>query len=81
VLLSAEVEENPQPVELSAAAAAEMETAFCGRVKYMATLDSAYQKARRIIETSNKSGSALPPAMETVSPTADPSAVVLSRQP
>jgi hypothetical protein len=81
VLLSAEVEENPQPAEVSSAAAAEMETAFRGRVKYMATIDSAYQKVRRIIEMSNKSGSALPPAMETVSPIADPSATVLSRQP
>ena len=81
VLLSAEVEEKPHHAEVSAAAAAEMETAFCGRVKYMATLDSAYQKARRIIETSNKSGSGLPPAMETVSPIADPPAIVLSRQP
>jgi hypothetical protein len=81
VLLSAEVEENPQPAEVSSAAAAEMETAFRGRVKYIATIDSAYQKVRRIIETSNKSGSALHPAMETVSPIADPSVAVLSQQP
>ena len=81
VLLSAEVEENPQPAEVSPAAAGEMEAAFRERVNYMATLDSAYQKAQRIIERSNKSGSALRPAMETVSPIADPSAPVLSRQP
>jgi len=78
--LSAELEETPQSAKVSSDAAAEMETAFRGRVKYMATIDSAYQNARRIIETSNKSGSALRPAMETVSPVADPSAAVLSRQ-
>jgi hypothetical protein len=81
VRLSAEVEETPQPGKVSSNAAAEMETAFRERVNYMATIDSAYQKAQRIIETSNKSGSALRPAMETVSPVADPSAAVLSRQP
>jgi len=80
VRLSAELEETPQSAKVSSDAAAEMETAFRGRVKYMATIDSAYQNARRIIETSNKSGSALRPAMETVSPVADPSAAVLSRQ-
>jgi len=81
VHLCAEVEETPQPTEVSPAAADEMDAAFRGRVKYMATIDTAYQKARRIIETSNKSESALHPAMETVSPITDPSAAVLSRQP
>ena len=81
VRLCAEVEETPQPAEVSPAAADEMDAAFRGRVKYMATIDTAYQKARRIIETSNKSESALHPAMETVSPIPDPSAAVLSRQP
>ena len=81
VLLSAEVEETRQPAEASSAAAARMETAFRERVKYVATIDSAYQKVRRIVETSNKSGSALRPARETVSPIADPSTAVLSRQP
>lgn len=80
VLLSAQVEEIAQPAEVSSAAG-EMESAFRERVRYMATIDSAYQKVRRIIETSNKTGSALRPAMETVSPIADPSAPILSRQP
>jgi hypothetical protein len=80
-LLSAEVEETPETAEVSSAAAAEMETAFRERVKYVADMDGAYQKALRIIQRSNKSGSALRPAMETVSPIADPSAAVSSREP
>ena len=56
--LCAEVEQAPQPTELSRVAADEMEAAFRERVQYVATMDNAYQKARRIIETLN--GSALP---------------------
>jgi hypothetical protein len=53
--LSAEVERNPQAAEASSAAADEMEAAFRGRVRYMATIDNAYQRVQRLVETLNKS--------------------------
>jgi hypothetical protein len=51
IRLCAEVERSPQPVETSFAAADEMEVAFRERVKYVADLDGAYQKAQQIIKT------------------------------
>jgi hypothetical protein len=52
--LCAELEQTPQPAEASRAAADKMEAAFRERVKYVANIDKAYQKARRIIETLEK---------------------------
>jgi hypothetical protein len=49
--LCAEAEEISQPSEPSASAAAEMEAAFEQRVQYLATVDSAYQRARDIIKS------------------------------
>ena len=74
--LSAELGKTAQPAEASSAAADAMEAAFRERVKYLASIDKAYQKARRVIETS---GLALDATTEAVFPTADPSAVALSR--
>jgi len=53
--LCAEIEETPQPARASRAAADEMEAAFAERVRYVATVDNAYQKAREIIEKLNPS--------------------------
>jgi Sulfotransferase family len=53
--LCAEIEQIPQPARASRAAADEMEAAFAERVKYVATMDTAYQKARRIVEKLNYS--------------------------
>jgi len=53
--LCAEIEETPQPARASRAAADEMEAAFAERVTYVAAMDNAYQKARRIIEKLNHS--------------------------
>jgi hypothetical protein len=53
--LYAEIEETPQPTRASCSAADEMEAAFTERVRYVATVDHAYQKARRIIEKLNHS--------------------------
>lgn len=78
--LCAKVEQTPQPAEASSAAADEMEAAFRERVRYVANLDNAYQKARRIIKTLNDSGLPLNLATEALE-IADPSASVLSRQP
>ena len=78
--LSAEVEQTSQPAEASSATADEMEAAFRERVRYVANLDNAYQKARRIIKTRNDSG--LPSNLATEAlEIADPSASVISRQP
>lgn len=51
--LSAELEQTAQPSEPSPAAADEMEKTFRKRVEYMATLDTAYQKAQQIIKMLN----------------------------
>lgn len=76
--LAAEIEQTPQPAEASCAAADEMEAAFRERVKYVTSIDHAYQKARRVIETLNKSGLS---TTEAGFPTTDPSAAMLSGQP
>ena len=49
--LSRDLEQSLQPGEASSAAAAEMEAAFAGRVQYMATLESQYQRALQIVQT------------------------------
>jgi hypothetical protein len=64
--LSAKVEDTPQPGEASSAAADEMDAAFRERVKYVATLDNAYQGAQRLIETLNKSEQTARAAKKTV---------------
>lgn len=56
IRLCAEVERSPQPVEASFAAADEMEVAFRARVKYVADMDGAYQRAQQIIKTLHDSG-------------------------
>ncbi|PYL08384.1 MAG: hypothetical protein DME33_07520 [Verrucomicrobia bacterium] len=58
--LCAEIEENRQATTASRAAADEMEAAFAERVRYVATLDNAYQNAREIIEKLNHSALLLP---------------------
>jgi sulfotransferase family protein len=79
--LSAEVEQTPQPAQASSVAADEMEAAFRARVNYVASIDHAYQEARRLIETLNKSGLPLHSMTEAIPPISDSSAAVLSRQP
>jgi hypothetical protein len=49
--LSAEVERTSQPAEASSAAADEMEAAFRERVRYVATLDTAYQAQKSRLES------------------------------
>jgi hypothetical protein len=78
--LCAKVEQTPQPAEASSATVDEMEAAFRERVRYVANIDNAYQKARRIIKTLNDSGLPSNVAAEALE-IADPSASVLSRQP
>ncbi len=64
--LSDEVERTAQPADASSAAANEMEAAFRERVRYMATIDNAYQGAQRLIETLNKSQQTAGPATKAV---------------
>jgi len=52
--LSTEMIETPQPSEASPAAAEEMEAAFYERVRYVATVDSEYHRAKEIIATLQK---------------------------
>jgi len=49
--LSDELQSSPQPPEASLAVAEEMEVAFNERVKYAATVESEYEKAKQIITT------------------------------
>ena len=49
---------NPAPLAGISTAADEMETAFQERIKYMATVDGAYQSCLRSIDTLNKAGTA-----------------------
>jgi hypothetical protein len=77
--LCAKIKETPQPARASRAAVEEMEAAFGERVKYMATIDSAYKKARRIIKTLNHSGLSLYMMTQTALVIADTSAAVLSQ--
>jgi hypothetical protein len=64
--VSAKVERTFQPAEASSVAADEMETAFRERVRYVATMDNAYQRAQRLTETLNKSGRPAGPATKAV---------------
>jgi hypothetical protein len=77
--LCASVNETPQPRQGSCAAADEMEATFRQRVKYMATIDSAYKKTRQIIKTLNHSGLPLYLITQAALAIADPCATVLSR--
>jgi hypothetical protein len=52
--LYTEVQETPQPPDASPAAAQEMEAAFDERARYMATVDSEYNRAQQIIATLQK---------------------------
>jgi hypothetical protein len=81
VRLCSEIEETPQPAGASSAAAAEIETAFRQRVKYVETVDSAYQSAQRMIKSLNNSGVPSHPVTEAGLPVANSSGSVLSRQP
>ena len=64
--LSQLLETTPQATEASFSAADEMEASFLERVRYMATVDSAYQTSRQVIESLNKSAPVNPAA--TLSP-------------
>jgi hypothetical protein len=81
VRLCGEIEETPQPAGASSAAAAKMETAFRERVKYVETIDTAYQSAQRVIKSLNKSGVPSHPVTEAGLPIANASGAGLSRQP
>jgi hypothetical protein len=61
-----EVERTAQPAEAASAAAIEMEAAFRERVRYVATMDNAYQVAQRLIEKLNKSEQTADPATKAV---------------
>ena len=60
------LETTPQATEASFNAADEMEASFRERVRYMATVDSAYQTSQQVIENLNKSAPVNPAA--TLSP-------------
>jgi sulfotransferase family protein len=77
--LSAEMQQTAQPSEPSAAEADEMEEAFRERVKYMATLDSAYEKTRQILKTLNHAGLPLYVITQAALAIADPCVTVLSQ--
>ncbi len=47
--LCTEIEKTPQPIEVSPAASDEIEAAFNERVKYVASLNSEYQRALQVI--------------------------------
>jgi hypothetical protein len=64
--LSAEVERTFQPAEASSTATDEMEAAFRERVRYVATMDNAYQRAQQLIEKLNKSEQTADPATKAV---------------
>jgi hypothetical protein len=61
-----EVERTAQPSDAASATANEMEAAFRERVRYVATMDNAYQVAQRLIETLNKSEQTADPATKAV---------------
>jgi Sulfotransferase family len=79
--LCAAVAKTAQPAETSSAAADEMEAAFRERVRYMATLDKAYQSAQQLIDTLNKSRLPADAGAEAGLPAADHPAAVLTRRP
>jgi hypothetical protein len=76
--LCASVNETPQPCHSSGTAADEMEATFRDRVKYMATVDNAYKKARQIIKILNQSGLPLYLITQAALAIADPCASFLS---
>jgi len=66
IRLSQLLETTQQATEASFNAADEMEASFRERVRYMATVDSAYQTSQQVIENLNKSAPVNPAA--TLSP-------------
>ena len=52
--LCTEIEKTPQPIEVSPAASDEIEAAFNERVKYVASLNSEYQRALQVIAALRK---------------------------
>ena len=52
--LYTEIEKTPQPIEVSPAASDEIEAAFNERVKYVASLNSEYQRALQVIAALQK---------------------------
>jgi hypothetical protein len=62
VQLSGLLERTPQVTEASFNAAEEMEATFRERMRYMATVDSAYQSSQQVIESLKKSAPANPAA-------------------
>jgi hypothetical protein len=52
--LCTEIEKTPQPIEVSPAASDEIEAAFNQRVKYVASLNSQYQRALQVIAALQK---------------------------
>jgi len=52
--LCTEIENTPQPIEVSPAASDEIEAAFNERVKYVASLNSEYQRALQVIAALQK---------------------------
>ena len=52
--LCTEIEKTPQPIEVSPAASDEIEAAFNERVKYVASLNSEYQRALQVIAALQK---------------------------
>jgi hypothetical protein len=52
--LCTEIEKTPQPIEVSPAASDEIEAAFNQRVKYVASLNSEYQRALQVIAALQK---------------------------
>jgi Sulfotransferase family len=77
--LSAEMQQAAQPSEPSAAAADEIEEAYRERVKYMATLDSAYKKTQQIIKALNHAALPLYVMTQAALAIADPCLAVLSQ--
>jgi hypothetical protein len=77
--LSAEMEQTAQPSEPSTAGADEMEETFRKRVEYIATLDTAYQKARQIIKRLNHAVLPLYVMTQAALAIADPCVTVLSQ--
>jgi len=52
--LCTEIEKTPQPIEISPAASDEIEASFSERVKYVASLNSEYQRALQVIAALQK---------------------------
>jgi hypothetical protein len=58
--LCTEIEKTPQPIEVSPAASDEMEASFNERVKYLASLNSEYQRALQVIAALQKETASAP---------------------